>query len=60
MLATVYTKDNCLACVQLKARFNNDGQEYVEVKIGTNITREEFMEKFPNVRTVPHVVYSSE
>lgn len=60
MLATVYTKDNCLACVLLKARFNNEGQEYVEVKLDTNITREEFMKKFPNVRTVPHVVYSSE
>jgi glutaredoxin len=59
MKATMYTKDSCPACVLLKARFDNEGQEFTEVKIGRDITREEFMEKFPLVRQVPHVVFDS-
>jgi glutaredoxin len=57
MLAIVYTKDNCPACKQLKERFIREGQFFEEVHIGKDITREEFMEKFPSVRQVPHVVY---
>lgn len=52
----VYTKDNCPACVTLKASLVKAGEAFQEVKIGRDITREEFMEKFPTVRTVPHVV----
>lgn len=55
-MITIYTKDNCPACVNLKNTMNSNGAEYVEVNIGKDITREEFMEKFPGVRTVPHVV----
>ena len=57
---TVYSKDNCPACVQLKARLTKEGVEFKEVKIGRDITVEEFKEKFPNVRAVPHVVESGE
>lgn len=60
MKTTVYTKDNCPACVSLKSRFKQDGLEFTEVKIGADITREEFMEKFPTVRQVPHVVFERE
>lgn len=51
----VYTKDNCPACVTLKARLTSEGIPFTEKKIGTDITREEFMTKFPNVRSVPHM-----
>ena len=51
----VYTKDNCPACVTLKARLTSVGIPFTEKKIGTDITREEFMTKFPSVRTVPHM-----
>ena len=56
---TVYTKDNCPACVQLKARLNKEGTEFKEVKIGRDITVDAFKEQFPNVRMVPHVVTES-
>lgn len=57
---TVYTKDNCPACVQLKARLTKEGAEFKEIKIGRDITVEAFKEQFPNVRAVPHVVESGE
>ncbi len=69
-MKTVYTKDACPACVTLKASLVKSGEAFQEIKIiaakderesslrsgvGT-ITREEFMSKFPTVRTVPYVV----
>lgn len=59
METIVYTKDNCPACVQLKARLTKDGTEFKEVKIGRDITVEAFKEKFPNVRMVPHTVINT-
>ena len=55
-MKTVYTKDNCPACVTLKASLAKAGEVFQEVKLGRDITREEFMDKFPTVRTVPYVV----
>lgn len=55
-MKTVYTKTNCPACVTLKASLVKAGESFKEVLIGRDITREEFMSKFPTVRTVPYVV----
>ena len=55
-MKTVYTKDNCPACVTLKASLAQAGEAFQEIKIGRDITREEFMSKYPTVRTVPYVV----
>lgn len=52
----VYTKDNCPACTALKATYANNGVVFKEVNIGKDISREEFMELFPSVRTVPYTV----
>lgn len=51
----VYSKQNCPACVQLKAKFKAEGIEFKEVMIGKDITKEEFFEVFPEVRSVPFV-----
>lgn len=59
-MVTVYSKDNCPACEQLKQLLAATGTEYVEMKIGRDISREDFMEKFPGVRTVPHMVKENE
>jgi glutaredoxin len=32
------------------------GVEYEEIKIGREITREEFKEQFPSVKTVPYII----
>lgn len=56
----VYTKDNCAACVALKRELDASATPYTEVKIGSDITREDFMVKFPTVRSVPYVVENAE
>ena len=55
-MKVVYTKDNCPACVTLKASLAKAGEAFKEVRIGRDITREHFMQMYPTVRTVPHVV----
>jgi len=54
-MITVYTKDNCPACNTLKATYAQNGVVFQEIKIGRDISREEFMELYPSVRTVPFV-----
>lgn len=55
-MITVYTKDNCPACVQFKADLQKNNQEYVEINIGRDISREDFITQYPGVRSVPFVV----
>ena len=59
-MKTVYTKTNCPACVTLKASLVKAGESFKEVLIGRDITPEEFMEKFPTIRTVPYMVDNSD
>lgn len=56
----VYTKDNCPYCVKAKALLKAQNMEYTEVRIGSDITRDEFLETFPNARTVPQIVFNGE
>jgi glutaredoxin len=56
MKTILYSKPNCPACVQLKAKLTSEGVDFVEVHLGTDITIEAFKDKFPTVRSVPHVV----
>jgi glutaredoxin len=56
----IYTKDNCSYCAQAKNLFTNKGQQYIEKKIGKDLTREEFLESFPDVRTVPFIIIDTE
>jgi glutaredoxin len=60
MQMIVYTKDNCPACVALKARLSREGESFTEVNIGRDITREAFMEMYPDVRQVPHIKFVKE
>jgi glutaredoxin len=57
MKIEVYSKENCPACTALKARLTKDGESFTEIMVGKDITREEFLEKFPQVRQMPHVVF---
>jgi thioredoxin reductase (NADPH) len=52
----IYTKQNCIYCMQAKTLLKVLGIEFTESRIGNNITRDEFVEKFPDARTVPHIV----
>jgi glutaredoxin len=60
MQIIVYSKDNCQACEALKARLTREGEAYIEINVGKDITREEFLKEFPQVRQMPHVVFINE
>lgn len=55
MSAVIYSKDNCPYCDKAKSLLESANIEYTEYKIGRDLSREEFLEKFPNTRTVPQI-----
>lgn len=56
MKTIVYSKPNCPGCVKLKSELKAEGVEFVEIELGKDMTIEAFKDKFPTVRSVPHVV----
>lgn len=52
----VYTKENCTYCVQAKNLLLYKGKTFQEVKIGKDMTREDFVSLFPDVKTVPLII----
>lgn len=56
MIIEIYTKPSCPSCLNAKIFLQSKGLEYTEVKIGKDISREDFLEKFPTARTVPWVI----
>lgn len=56
---TVYSKPNCPHCESAKKFITLQGDTFKEIVIGEGISREEFMEKFPGVRTAPYIVYEN-
>lgn len=56
----IYTKDNCPFCVQAKRLLQQKDKSYTEVNIGQDITREDFISLFPNVKSVPHIIIDGE
>jgi glutaredoxin len=62
-MLTVYSKPNCPQCVTAKNLLKTNSIAFTEVEVDygqstTNdtIARTEFMEKFPSVRSLPHIV----
>lgn len=53
----IYTKDNCPYCVKAKTLLSIKKMNFVESKIGEDITREDFMSLFPDQKKVPLVFY---
>lgn len=60
MKIDLYTKDNCPFCDRAKLLLNARKMEYTAMKIGEEISREDFVEKFPDVRSAPLVVIDDE
>ncbi len=59
MKIEVYSKENCPACTALKARLTKEGESFTEIVVGKDMTREDFLEKFPQVRMMPHLVFAN-
>jgi len=54
---TMYTRNEppCGYCLMAKTLLGHHGIAFDEVVIGQDIDREEFRNKFPNIRTVPAI-----
>ena len=55
MEIVAYTSKGCYYCEQLKELFRRAKTDYTEVRVRQDITRDEFVAKFPNQDTYPHV-----
>jgi glutaredoxin 3 len=52
-MINVYGKDGCSYCVKAQELLNQRNLSYTYIKLGIDISLEEFKEKFPNQKTVP-------
>lgn len=56
MNVLVYTKDQCPFCVRAKMMLDIKGIPFTETVIGQDILREDFIELFPEQKTVPLII----
>lgn len=52
----IYGKPQCSYCERAKQLCETRGFKYTYKSLGTDYTREELLEQFPNARTVPQIV----
>ena len=52
----IYGKPQCPFCEKAKALCESRGFKFEYKSMGTDFTREELLEQFPNARTVPQIV----
>jgi len=60
MEIVAYTTPGCFYCDKLKELFQRAQVDSTIITVGTDITREEFKEKFPDVYGFPHVMIDGE
>ena len=53
---TIYTIGGCHYCSQMKELLRRANLDYKKVKVGVDITREEFLEKHPNAIGYPFAI----
>jgi len=59
-MITVYGKQNCGFCTQAITLLNDNELEYEKFIIDENISRDEFIDKFPDIRTVPYILIDNQ
>jgi len=52
----MYTKETCPSCVKAKNLLKKHNIPFTLYTIGVDITREEFIVKFPTAKTVPYIL----
>ena len=57
---TVYTRDGCPYCTQIKQVLSGKGYNYAEYKLGVDFQREAFNTQFGQGSTFPQVVLNNE
>lgn len=60
MRALIYTKEQCPYCVKAKALLLQHNIDFMEVRIGDDMLREDFIELFPEQKTVPLIFLNGE
>lgn len=55
---TIFTRHTppCSFCISAKELLTSKNLSYTEHVIGTDLTRDEFLEQFPDVKTVPLII----
>lgn len=56
----IYSKRNCPYCDRAKILLRLKNKQYQEMKIGEDLTRDDFVSIFPNVKTVPHIIINGD
>ena len=57
---TVYTRDGCPYCTQIKQVLSGKGYNYAEYKLGVDFQREAFYTQFGKGSTFPQVVLADQ
>lgn len=59
---TMYTRNDppCGFCEQAKSMLAYYGVEYNNIVIGEDISRDDFLNKYPNIKTVPAIFFGKE
>lgn len=55
MKIVIYTKANCPNCVTAKTLLKSKGLEYTEHSMDNALEREDFLNKFPDLRQMPQI-----
>ncbi len=55
-MITIYSKPDCIYCAKAKAFMTKHHIEYKEFLMGRDITREEILEQFPQMKTMPIIL----
>jgi glutaredoxin 3 len=56
----IYSKANCPYCDRAKILLRLKNKQYQEMKIGEDLTRDDFVSIFPNVKSVPHIIINGD
>lgn len=56
----VYSKANCPHCLKAKRALAENNYDYTEVIIEVDITRTEFLNLFPEAKTVPFILVNGD
>ena len=59
MTIEMYSRDDCFWCKKAKELLEHNKLDFKEYKIGQDLTREEFKERFPNQKTVSYIFVDS-
>lgn len=55
-MITIYSKPDCNYCIKSKAFMNKHNIKFQEFLMGRDVTREEILEQFPQMKTLPIIL----